>query len=120
VLAVVQAAQFRVIDSGKVIEPDKIKNAKVTIGASVYRMGIGGLHSSESSTSHVADEKTLLIDRDVASYYPSIILGSSLAPVHMGEPFLRAYRDIVERRLAAKHRAQAVGARIKEIEKLLA
>ena len=119
-LKTVQAAQFRVIDSGKVVEPDELKNAKVAIGASVYRMGIGGLHSTESSTSHVADENTLLIDRDVASYYPSIILGSSLAPVHMGEPFLRAYRDIVERRLAAKHRAQAVGARIKEIEKLLA
>lgn len=110
VLAMVQAAQFRVIDSGKVIEPDELKNAKVTIGASVYRMGIGGLHSSESSTSHVADKNTLLIDRDVASYYPSIILGSSLAPVHMGEPFLRVYRDIVEQRLAAKHAGDKVKA----------
>jgi len=110
VLAMVQAAQFRVIDSGKVVEPDELKNAKVAIGASVYRMGIGGLHSTESSTSHVADENTLLIDRDVASYYPSIILGSSLAPVHMGEPFLRVYRDIVEQRLAAKHGGDKVKA----------
>jgi len=109
-LTTVQAAQFRVIDSGKVIEPDELKNAKVAIGASVYRMGIGGLHSTESSTSHVADENTLLIDRDVASYYPSIILGSSLAPVHMGEPFLRVYRDIVEQRLAAKHAGDKVKA----------
>jgi len=110
VLAMVQATKFRVIDSGKVIEPDELKNAKVAIGASVYRMGVGGLHSTESSTSHVADEKTLLIDRDVASYYPSIILGSSLAPVHMGEPFLRVYRDIVEQRLAAKHAGDKVKA----------
>ncbi len=110
VLAMVQAAQFRVIDSGKVIESDEIKNAKVTIGASVYRMGIGGLHSTESSTSHVADKNTLLIDRDVASYYPSIILGSSLAPVHMGAPFLRVYRDIVEQRLAAKRAGDKVKA----------
>jgi len=110
VLAMVQATKFGVIDSGKVIEPDELKNAKVAIGASVYRMGIGGLHSTESSTSHVADEKTLLIDRDVASYYPSIILGSSLAPVHMGEPFLRVYRDIVEQRLAAKHGGDKVKA----------
>ncbi len=109
-LKTVQAAQFRVIDSGKVIEPEEIKNAKVTIGTSVYRMGIGGLHSTESSTSHVADEKTLLIDRDVASYYPSIILGSSLAPEHMGEPFLRVYREIVEQRLAAKHAGDKVKA----------
>jgi len=110
VLAMVQAAQFRVIDSGKVVEPDELKNAKVAIGAGVYRMGIGGLHSSESSTSHMADGNTLLIDRDVASYYPSIILGSSLAPVHMGEPFLRVYRDIVEQRLAAKHAGDKVKA----------
>ena len=110
VLAMVQAAQFRVIDSGKVVEPDELKNAKVAIGAGVYRMGIGGLHSSESSTSHVADENTVLIDRDVASYYPSIILGSSLAPVHMGAPFLRVYRDIVEQRLAAKRAGDKVKA----------
>ena len=110
VLSMVQATKFRVIDSGKVIEPDELKNAKVAIGASVYRMGVGGLHSTESSTSHEADEKTLLIDRDVASYYPSIILGSSLAPVHMGEPFLRVYRDIVEQRLAAKHAGDKVKA----------
>lgn len=110
VLTMVQASQFRVIDSGKVLEPDELKNAKVAIGASVYRMGIGGLHSTESSTSHVADQNTLLIDRDVTSYYPSIILGSSLAPVHMGEPFLRVYRDIVEQRLAAKHAGDKVKA----------
>jgi hypothetical protein len=47
-------------------------------------MGIGGLHSSEQTVSHLSDEHTALIDRDVTSYYPAIILGNGYTPAHMG------------------------------------
>jgi len=74
----------------------------IKIGKSVYRLGIGGLHSSEQSKSHYSDEETLLIDRDVASYYPAIILNQGLYPQHIGRDFLTVYKDIVDRRLLAK------------------
>lgn len=110
VLANIQRDAFTVVDSGKVNEPEWLKDLKLNIGASTYRMGIGGLHSTESCSAHIADADTVLVDRDVASYYPSIILGSKLAPKHMAKGFLKVYRSIVERRLAAKHAGDKVTA----------
>lgn len=48
------------------------------------------------------NEDFYLIDKDCASYYPSIILTLNLYPKHLGENFLNVYRSIVERRLRAK------------------
>lgn len=87
-----------------------LEDFAIKIGTSTYRMGIGGLHSSESKAVHYADENTHLIDRDVASYYPSIILNCGLYPKHIGEKFLDVYGDIVARRLAAKKAKDAVTA----------
>jgi len=101
VLATVLATPFVVTDTGKMMLPKALDQA-ITIGATTYTMGIGGLHSTEQSTAHFADDNTILVDRDVASYYPRIILNSGLAPGEMGQHFLSAYRSIVERRLAAK------------------
>jgi hypothetical protein len=101
-LAAIEAADFVVQDSGGVAEPEALAGQAVTIGAGVYRLGIGGLHSSETAQAVEADEEHVLVDRDVASYYPSIILRLGLAPRAMGPAFLTAYKTIVERRLAAK------------------
>lgn len=110
VLDMVRNADFVVSDTGGIVMPEELTDAKVEIGNSVYRMGIGGLHSSESSVVHIADEDTVLIDRDVASYYPSIILGQRLFPKHLGEAFLKVYKSIVDRRLAAKRSGDKVTA----------
>jgi hypothetical protein len=101
-LAEIEAADFIVQDSGGVAEPEALAGQTVTIGRGVYRLGIGGLHSSETCQAIEADEDYVLVDRDVASYYPSIILRLGLAPRAMGPAFLTAYKGIVERRLAAK------------------
>jgi len=101
-LEVVRNADYEVKDNGSVIIPKELSDFKVKIGSSTYRMGNGGLHSTEETISHVADENTLLIDRDVASYYPSIILNQRLFPKHMGENFLVVYKNIVDKRLKAK------------------
>lgn len=119
-LEIVRNADFVIAESGQVVEPLEFEQLKaVQIGSSIYRMGIGGLHSTEESVSHVADENTLLIDRDVASYYPNIILTQGLYPKHLGEDFLTVYRTIVERRLAAKARVGQLKKEIKELEKAL-
>ena len=108
VLERVQSDYFVVQDSGKVDEPKWLKDLIIPIGGTEYRMGIGGLHSTESSVAHIANDDTLLVDRDVASYYPNIILGLGLAPLHMGNAFSAVYRSIVERRLEAKHNGDKV------------
>lgn len=93
---------FELSDKGKVLEPKFLKAAKVRIGTSVYQMGLGGLHSCEKNVAHYADDDYVLIDRDVTSYYPNIILTLGLYPKHIGKAFLKVYRKIVDERIAAK------------------
>ena len=93
---------FVVPSTGGIAIPKPLADHKIKIGNGLYRMGIGGLHSSEKCTAHVADADTVLIDRDVASYYPKIILNTGLAPAHMGAAFTQTFNTIVDRRLAAK------------------
>jgi hypothetical protein len=98
----VREADFIIEHTGYVKMPKQLSDAKIKIGQGVYRMGIGGLHSSEKSTMHVADADTLLIDRDVASYYPAIIIGTGLFPRHLGQAFLDIFRNIRDTRINAK------------------
>ena len=100
--------EFTVMATGKVILPEWLTNLPINIGSSTYKMGIGGLHSTEESICHVADADTFLIDRDVAAYYPNIILQMGLYPENMGNAFLSVYRKIVERRLEAKRTGDKV------------
>jgi len=106
----VREASYRIDQGGSPTMPDDMPEATLTFGSSIYRLGIGGLHSSETRAMHVADERHILVDRDVASYYPSIILGGGLAPAHMGAHFLTVYRGLVERRLMAKRAGDKVTA----------
>ena len=88
--------------NGSVKMPEELAEAQIVIGSSTYNMGIGGLHSCEKSQYIKADKHHVLIDCDVASYYPSIILQQNLAPKSMGQPFLKVYQYLVTRRLNAK------------------
>ena len=81
---------------------DNHKGMKFTYGETTYKMGIGGLHSCEANRAVFTDKDHVLIDRDVASYYPFIILNLGLYPENLGVDFLSVYRSIVERRLHAK------------------
>lgn len=98
----IRVAPFTVDESGYINMPPALKDREVKVNGTSYRLGIGGLHSCEAQASHEADSDTLLLDRDVASYYPSIILTQRLFPQHLGEAFLTVYQSLVTRRLAAK------------------
>lgn len=107
-LRTIREAQFIVDFNGNIGMPEEIKELTLRINQSIYRMGIGGLHSSEQTISHVTDEDNELIDKDVTSYYPYIILNLGLAPKHLGQVFLNVYRGIVERRIEAKRAKQDI------------
>jgi hypothetical protein len=102
VLDLVRESWFVVSEKGSVKMPAQLNALKIEIAGSVYRMGIGGLHSSEKKMHHEAEEGWVLEDRDMTAYYPSMILNLGLAPSHLGMPFLTNYRQIVDRRVAAK------------------
>lgn len=106
----VLAADFGVDGNGRLMMPDQLKDRSIDIGHSTYRLGIGGLHSSESCVSHYATEDRKLIDVDMTSYYPFIILGQRLYPPQCGPGFLKVYKSIVDRRIAAKKAKDTVTA----------
>ena len=108
VLSVVANAWFIVGESGSIVMPAELAELKINIANSVYQMGIGGLHSTESGAVHTASDDYVLRDVDVESYYPRIILNQELFPQHLGRAFLQVYKTIVERRIAAKEAGNKV------------
>lgn len=102
VLNLIQRTPFTVNAKGKIGLPKVLEKLKIPLGFSKYKMGIGGLHSTESKTYHLADENYILEDRDVTSYYPFIIINQGLYPTHIGPDFIHVYKGIVDRRIEAK------------------
>lgn len=110
-------ADGRKIKTGIIIPP-AIKAIRVAMGISVYKFGIGGLHSQEKSIFHLTEPgKWSLSDHDVASYYPSLILLMNMYPGAIGEAFIEIYRRVYTERLHAKNMAGAAKAAIKELQK---
>lgn len=97
-----RVAEFTVRHDGKINGPKWLDDCSVTIGETAYTMGIGGLHSIEANRAVHSNEDHQLIDFDVASYYPAIILNSGLYPRSLGREFLEVFRQIRDERVAAK------------------
>lgn len=110
VLDLIHSEIFCIGESGAVTLPDSLKGLKITINNGTYQMGIGGLHSCESARVTKADDNHILVDRDVTSYYPSMILNMRLFPKQLGSEFLEIYQSIVDRRIAAKHAGDKITA----------
>ncbi len=102
----VRNSTFRLAASGTVEMPHQLDDLAIPIGTSVYRLGIGGLHSSESVAVHHSDESNVLKDNDVAAYYPSLILNSGKYPKSLGHTFIPVFQGIVDRRIAGKKESQ--------------
>ena len=81
---------------------------KFEIGGVKHTYGIGGLHSENDPEIFEPSEEELLIDSDVTSLYPSIILQNDLYPAHLGEEFLNVYRMIYNQRVAAKKEGRKI------------
>ena len=67
-----------------------------------YSVGVGGIHSINTPELIIPKEDELLIDADVASLYPSMLLNFDCYPKHLGAIFKETYEDIRVRRLKAK------------------
>lgn len=107
-LSVFKTVVFNLDHKGDVAEPEEVGKLKVQVGSTVYQLGIGGIHSCEKKVYHVADDQYDIVDRDVTSYYPNIILNQRLMPEHLGSDFLTVYRSIVDRRIKAKRTGDKV------------
>lgn len=98
----IQTIDFECDENGKLQNPAILKTKEIKIGNAIYQMGIGGLHSTEKNRNTVIKDDEILVDLDVTSYYPSIILNNNLYPYYIGERFLHLYRSLYNKRLEAK------------------
>lgn len=108
VLEDVRNTVFKVNKEGRVNMPKALDGRYIELGASTYKMGIGGLHSTEANRAIHSTDEHVLIDADVASQYPSIILKLGLAPKALGPAFLSAYQGIYDERRVAKRAGDKV------------
>lgn len=82
---------------------DELKGLDIKIGKSLYRMGIGGLHSKEKKQHFKAvPGKWTITDHDVNSYYPTLMLLMNMYPAGTGPAFIEVFREIYNTRLHAK------------------
>jgi hypothetical protein len=68
----------------------------------IYTFAKGGLHTENKPKVFEADENTLIVDWDVSSYYPAIIINNGRYPKHLGPSFLRGYKQMFDKRLELK------------------
>ena len=76
---------------------------KVVFDGVTYRLGIGGLHSDDKPGVFESNVKQDIVDADVGSYYPSLIIEYNISPQHLAKQFLHKYRELRDMRLKAKH-----------------
>lgn len=102
-LRMVQEQPFELDAQGSPIMPRALEKLNIHIGQTTYKMGLGGLHSKDKNIAFRDDEDHYLIDRDVVSFYPWLIITNEWYPEHLGPQFLTVYRDeLVLRRMALK------------------
>ncbi len=65
-----------------------------------FYLGTGGLHGSVESKFYDKNDEFLIIDVDVASYYPSIVIQNNLYPEHLGVEFVDIYKEIRDLRFS--------------------
>ena len=65
-------------------------------------VGVGGIHSKNNPEIIIPNNNQVLLDSDVASLYPSLIIEHNFVPKHLGNEWLDSYTNIRTDRLHAK------------------
>ena len=71
-------------------------------GGMKVTVGVGGIHGDCGIEIIKPSKDEILLDSDVSSLYPSMIIEHNLYPPHLGKEFLETYTNIRTRRLEAK------------------
>lgn len=68
----------------------------------IYKYGSGGLHAQNRAGIYKNDENHIIIDIDVASYYPSLAVQNDFYPEHLGVQFCEIYKERYDYRISIK------------------
>lgn len=73
-----------------------------------FQLGVGGLHSVDGPGIFRATRASKIIDLDVTSFYPSIIINEALHPKHIGPAFVEDMRRLRDKRVELKRAGDKV------------
>lgn len=83
-----------------------------------YTIATGGLHSNEIPAVYTENDDNIIVDRDVASYYPNMIRSLKVCQKHLiPKAWFRIADTIVDERLEHKHLAKDKSLDSKERDK---
>ena len=76
----------------------ELKDLTATVEGFDYDFGSGGIHGSIESAIVRSTDTHVVIDLDVASYYPNLAIKNRLYPEHLGDNFCHIYEDLYNMR----------------------
>jgi hypothetical protein len=74
----------------------------INIGNMAHTFKVGGIHSNNKPDWMQESFDYVMIDADVTSFYPTIMLQERAYPNHLGEGFLQLFEIMVNQRIVAK------------------
>lgn len=83
-------------------------NDEIELSDRRFAIGVGGIHSIDTPSVICSDDNFLIVDLDVASYYPSIIINENLYPKQLGPGFVDDMKLLRDQRLRAKEQGNKV------------
>ena len=89
-------------------DKDRKIEYSVLVGKTVYDIKKGGIHSVRQPEIFKSDDDEVLIDFDITSYYPNIMLKYGICPEHTHQSFLSLLQGYVDTRIKAKREGDKV------------
>ena len=75
---------------------------RIAIDGLMHTMAKGGLHSESKPGIIIPKANEIILDADVSSFYPAILVELGIYPEHLGKDFYHIVNDIMQQRLKAK------------------
>ena len=94
----IKANHYKLDEDGKLINI----SYKIRIGKTLYKIGVGGIHSQEKEV-HFGSSDHILAEIDVVSYYPNIMINNRYIPDNYPEIFIADYKKFYDERMVAKN-----------------
>ena len=67
-----------------------------------YDYGVGGIHGCIDSGVYESTDTHMILDIDVAAYYPALAIKNKFYPQHLGATFVEVYEELFDTRMEAK------------------
>lgn len=83
-------------------------NEQIEISTTKYSLGLGGIHSDNKNEIYTSSPNLAIVDLDVASFYPSLIIVNRIKPDFLNDNWLSIYERLKNERIIAKRKGDKI------------